>query len=359
MVRLTRCFSRRRWNVVLLLALSAILILRLLHQRSEKRLLKSQGLKGPDFPDQNNTSWAERKIDSFKTIMSAFQDDQSSEEEDDILETTPPSNETNEEEEESDFFGDEWMGMLDNVLVGGRWAPDAKAGGSSEKIAIVVPYRSRRDHLKMFLFYMHPFLQRQGRHYGIYVVGQRGVEHRFCKGILYNMGFISVLKDDSYDCIIFHDVDLIPEDYRNEYTCGDTPRHLSVAVDTFNYTLPHEKIFGGVVAMTPAQYRLLNGYSNRFCGWGGEDDDMYNRLVKHKLQVSRPEKDVGRYTMFEHRGTPENKNRFSLLETSDLRANKDGLNSVGKTRAKITSMSRQPLFTHIVVSVAKQRRWKH
>ncbi|CAH1271334.1 B4GALT2 [Branchiostoma lanceolatum] len=365
MVRLQRCFSRRKWNVVFLLVLSAILLLRLLLQRSGKHLLQNEGV--PNIRDQSDDlqkSWTETMSDSLKTLMSALgdsQDDQSLSVEDDIMDANlSSSNETIEQEvEESALFGDAWMDMLDNVKLGGRWAPDENVGGNTEKIAIVVPYRGRRAHLKMFLLYMHPFLQRQRRNYGIYVVGQRGQELKFCKGILFNIGFISVLKDDSYDCIIFHDVDLIPEDDRNVYTCGSTPRHLSVAVDKFNYTLPYESLIGGVVAMTPSQYRLLNGYSNLFCGWGGEDDDMHKRMEKHKLQIWRPEKDVGRYTMFHHKTPPENTERFSLLKTSDLRANKDGLNNVGKVRAKITSMSRQRLFTHIVVNVDKRRHRKH
>lgn len=36
---------------------------------------------------------------------------------------------------------------------------------------------------------------------------------------------------------------------------------------------------GGVTAFTPEQFVKVNGYSNKFSGWGGEDDDMWNRLV--------------------------------------------------------------------------------
>ena len=30
--------------------------------------------------------------------------------------------------------------------------------------------------------------------------------------------------------------------------------------------------------MTREQYEAINGFSNSFFGWGGEDDDLYNRL---------------------------------------------------------------------------------
>ena len=53
--------------------------------------------------------------------------------------------------------------------------------------------------------------------------------------MLFNIGFKEALKFDQYDCFIFHDVDLIPEDDRNEYSCPTSPRHMSVAVDKFKY----------------------------------------------------------------------------------------------------------------------------
>lgn len=53
--------------------------------------------------------------------------------------------------------------------------------------------------------------------------------------MLMNIGFVEALKQYDYDCFIFHDVDLIPEDDRNLYTCPQQPRHMSVAINTMNY----------------------------------------------------------------------------------------------------------------------------
>jgi len=43
--------------------------------------------------------------------------------------------------------------------------------------------------------------------------------------------------------------------------------------------VPYEGIFGGVTAFKRQHFELVNGFSNQFYGWGGEDDDMYNRQV--------------------------------------------------------------------------------
>ena len=49
------------------------------------------------------------------------------------------------------------------------------------------------------------------------------------------------------------------------------PRHISVAIDKFKYKLLYAAIFGGITSMNTAQFTQLNGYSNLFWGWGGED----------------------------------------------------------------------------------------
>lgn len=60
---------------------------------------------------------------------------------------------------------------------------------------------------------------------------------QFNRAMLMNVGYVEALKEQTFDCFIFHDVDLLPEDDRNLYTCPEQPRHMSVAVDKFKYRL--------------------------------------------------------------------------------------------------------------------------
>lgn len=72
--------------------------------------------------------------------------------------------------------------------------------------------------------------------------------------------------------------------------------HLAPYVDKFNYTT-RPKIgitVGGAVAFTEWQYKAVNGYSNIFWGWGGEDDDMNLRLRLTGLKRWRPSEEYGR-----------------------------------------------------------------
>lgn len=44
------------------------------------------------------------------------------------------------------------------------------------------------------------------------------------------------------------------------------------------FRLPDIKLFGGVSAMLRTHFEAVNGFSNLYPGWGGEDDDIYHRL---------------------------------------------------------------------------------
>jgi hypothetical protein len=57
----------------------------------------------------------------------------------------------------------------------------------------------------------------------------------FNRGLLLNIGYLEASQEYDYDCYIFHDVDLLPENDYNIYRCSDLPRHMSVAVDKFDY----------------------------------------------------------------------------------------------------------------------------
>ncbi|XP_062617600.1 beta-1,4-galactosyltransferase 1-like [Saccostrea cucullata] len=147
-----------------------------------------------------------------------------------------------------------------------------------QKVALLVPFRDRQEHLTIFINHMHPFLMRQQLEYKIYII-DLDEEIMFNRGVLLNVGFLEASKEADFDCYFLHDVDLLPEHDHNLYRCSELPRHMSVAMDKFNYRLPYLTYFGGVSAMTKDQILFVNGFSNKFSGWGGEDDDLYNRLI--------------------------------------------------------------------------------
>jgi hypothetical protein len=101
------------------------------------------------------------------------------------------------------------------MTLGGGWQPaDCR---SSFKTAIIIPFRDRIIHLRLLLIFLHLVMQRQLRDYRIFVVEPNTPSDLpFNKGRVMNAGFLEALKiDNSFDCFIFHDVDLLIEDDRN------------------------------------------------------------------------------------------------------------------------------------------------
>jgi hypothetical protein len=156
-----------------------------------------------------------------------------------------------------------------SIKLGGEWSPTTCQARS--RVALIVPYRNREANLHIFIRHMHPFLSKQLIDYAIYIV-EPLANLTFNRGLLMNIGFLESLKvsNDHWQCFMFHDVDLVPEDERNIYSCPETPRHMSSTMSTFNYQLPYGAIFGGVSSLTKEQMKNVNGYSNLYFGWGGE-----------------------------------------------------------------------------------------
>lgn len=235
--------------------------------------------------------------------------------------------------------------MFSNLNPGGRFRPSDCI--ARNKVALVIPYRDREEHLRIFLHNLHPILQRQQLDYGIYVI-EEAADMKFNRAMLMNIGYAEALKQYDYDCFIFHDVDLIPEDDRNLYTCPEQPRHMSVAINTMNYRLPYKDIFGGVSALTKKHMETVNGFSNEFWGWGGEDDDMSNRIRHHGLKITRYSPKIARYTMLKHKKDDPNPDRYNKLYKGKYRYKKDGLNNLKYSRIDLVL---KKLYTWVLVEV--------
>ncbi|KAM8905900.1 beta-1,4-galactosyltransferase 4 isoform 2-T4 [Lycaon pictus] len=187
----------------------------------------------------------------------------------------------------------------------GRYHPEeCKA---LQRVAILIPHRNRERHLMYLLEHLHPFLQRQQLDYGIYIIHQAGTK-KFNRAKLLNVGYLEALKDENWDCFIFHDVDLVPENDLNLYKCEEQPKHLVVG-------------------------RNSTGY----------------RVELHRMKIIRPMPEVGKYTMIFHtrdRGNEVNIERMKLLHQVSRVWRTDGLTSC---IYKLLSVDYNPLYTNITV----------
>ncbi|NWR72344.1 B4GT4 galactosyltransferase, partial [Centropus unirufus] len=231
-------------------------------------------------------------------------------------------------------------------VAAGRYHPEECS--ALQHVAILIPHRNREKHLLYLLEHLHPFLQRQQLDYGIYVIHQAG-STKFNRAKLLNVGYLEALKEANWDCFIFHDVDLVPENDFNLYMCDKQPKHLVVGRNSTGYRLRYRGYFGGVTALTRDQFSKVNGFSNKYWGWGGEDDDLRIRVEMQKMRVVRPSAAVGRYTMIFHKrdhGNEENRERMKLLRQVSKTWKTDGLNSCSY---KLLSVEHNPLYINITV----------
>ncbi|KAL5017201.1 hypothetical protein ScPMuIL_006790 [Solemya velum] len=233
--------------------------------------------------------------------------------------------------------------LFPDVEAGGRFRPSECV--SRHRVAIVIPYRNREEQLRNLLYNLHSLLARQQLDYGIYV------STRFNRAMLLNIGYSEAIKIYDYQCFIFHDVDLIPQDDRLLYNCPTQPRHMSAAVDKFKYKLPYPEIFGGVSALTKDQFVKVNGFSNIFFGWGGEDDDMYKRIKHNGYDVKRYPMNIARYRMIKHsrdKGNEPIPQRMNNLKNAAKRSEYEGLSTL---KYKILHLEQKKLYTWIHVAI--------
>lgn len=160
------------------------------------------------------------------------------------------------------------------ITYGGKFTPTHC--NPIQKVAFIIPFRDRESHLKIFLNHMHSILPSQEIEYQFFIIEQNEPTI-FNKGTLMNVGFLEASKLYEFDCVIFHDVDLLAEDGRNLYNCVNSPRHIGSHVDKYGYKVFYSGLVGGSISFSPTQFLTINGYSTIFYGWGGEDDDMWNR----------------------------------------------------------------------------------
>ena len=202
----------------------------------------------------------------------------------------------------------------------------------AKRLAVIVPYRDRADHLSMLGTYLKDYLHHIP--YDLFVIEQANSKP-FNRAMLLNIGFDQV--GAAYDYVALHDVDHFP--IRTDYSYVEHPTHLAARVGP-SYQLHYPKFMGGVTLINCEDFRAVNGFSNEFWGWGAEDDDFYLRLVRNGLSPHRRD---GLYDTlphpnngFYHPTYEDNLERLRKMELQRVNTAEDGLSSLKYDLIKIT-----------------------
>lgn len=201
----------------------------------------------------------------------------------------------------------------------------------NKKLSIIVPYRDREEHLFIFIKEMSIFLS--NLNYDIVIVEQND-KKPFNRAKLLNVGFDYKKNNSDYFC--FHDIDMIP--LESDYSYSDKPYHLATQVSQFGGT-SHPNYYGGVNIFNKQDFIKINGYGNDFWGWGGEDDDLLNRVKYYGFDLHRRK---GVYKSLNHKFNGPNHENYQsnvkkLLEKYDYQT--DGLNTINYDLLSIDNIS--------------------
>ncbi|CAF0791406.1 unnamed protein product [Didymodactylos carnosus] len=240
------------------------------------------------------------------------------------------------------------------VYKNGMWQPIEVR--SFQRTAILVPLQGRDYNAKVFLLNLHAFFRRQLLTYKIFIIEQIYPQNKFNKGRLYNTAFNYIRNRSSLNitCYVLHDVDLIPDDDSNYYTCETkNPKHTTSRIRQLikaQYVKYYEFLIGGVLILTYDHYKALNGFSNLYWGWGGEDDDLALRVVQQRMCIIRPPAESAIYSALPHQRGQRNSQRFDLLTWSTIRMHTDGLSNI-ENLTNIEEIKVLTTVTHLKVNV--------
>lgn len=214
-----------------------------------------------------------------------------------------------------------------------------------KKLAIVVPFRNRDEHLSQFVPHMEKFLKDENIPFEILIIEQ-GDKKEFNRAKLLNIGYAEFPDFDYY---AFHDVDMLPVDSDYSYVKG--PTHLASRAEQFDFKLPYDGYFGGVTLFDKESFLKINGYSNEYWGWGAEDDDVLLRCsimgigtfrkdckyrsLSHERKIDSVPywTNVNRLRSFQSNPTPEAISRDGI---STLKYKKTGETVISDRSRKIT-----------------------
>lgn len=201
---------------------------------------------------------------------------------------------------------------------------------SDHRLAVIVPFRERFDELLRFVPHMSRFLQKQDIHFKIHVINQVD-DLRFNRASLINVGFL--LVHDQADYIAMHDVDLLPLDDDLSYRFPGHGSPFHVSSPDLHPKYRYATFVGGILLITAKDFKLVDGMSNKYWGWGLEDDEFFVRLKEKKLSITRPHGiKSGRNGSFVHNHKKSHKRDTAKLhnqrEVTKRRDRETGLHNV-------------------------------
>ena len=146
-------------------------------------------------------------------------------------------------------------------------------------LVLLIPYRDRIEHKKIFIDYMTEFFKQQNTEFVIYIIEQSG-SRPFNRGALINAGFLEARKKYTDVDVTYaaHDIDMLPINLSISYKINDKCiKHLYGPAHTV----------GGICLFNAETFTQINGFPNNYWGWGREDGCLMMRAEVAGIPIDR------------------------------------------------------------------------
>ena len=225
--------------------------------------------------------------------------------------------------------------------------------GNKNNLVIILPVRNREENLKEYLEKMIPIFNYQNIDYKIFVIEQ-SKNNRFNKGKINNIGFLEALKENKNNTrFLFNDVD--------NYPLKRDLIDYNTKIKGVHHFFGSPKWLGGFFMTDKNTFQKVNGYSNNYWGWGGEDKDLLHRINSKNIFVDRSvffkrdrknnkviKDDIG-----EERDRNNNYRKINIEQQTKYKMNKinEGLNNCEYKILKKYNMNEDKNITRILVDI--------
>jgi beta-1,4-galactosyltransferase 4 len=190
-----------------------------------------------------------------------------------------------------------------------------------EKLAILVPYRDREEHLNIFTPYISNFLKNFPEiEYEIFIIEQYG-DKLFNRGKLLNVG---AKIAENFEYFVLHDIDMLPINCNYYFIPLMDKSTIHLARHRYIQQKGSKKEMncgggygGGVLKISKNLFFHLNGFRNDYWGWGGEDDELRIRMNKCDIRllcIKDNNDELGEFVLLNH-----NKNYNSINFDKNLK----------------------------------------
>jgi hypothetical protein len=224
-------------------------------------------------------------------------------------------------------------------------------------IIFLVSYRARgnqafrKDQLRTMINNINTYFTKNSVEYKI-IICEQNDDKLFNRGKLLNVAFIESEKLFNFKKLYFHiNIDYyfnlnipFPNEIKN-FTNG--------FLDLYKFPFP---ILGSACLFDGESYKVINGFPNDICGWGGDDWAIYNRIIHKKLQIIYPKNiiDLGFIIEDSYDKTIEtdrshNSKNIELARRADLDTN--GLNSCIYTIANNGEFHNEKNIYHFLLNI--------